>query len=150
LGRSLGISNIPPKTCTYSCVYCQVGRTSRCSDERKAFHDPGEIRDAVREKLGEAAERGERVDYISIVPDGEPTLDSRLGELVTLLGAPDLHPNVRPVRRRIAVITNASLLTRADVKEDLARADLVSVKVDAVSPALRRNADHREHAREGS
>lgn len=141
LGRSLGINNIPPKTCTYSCVYCQIGRTSRCSTERKAFFDPSEMRDAVREKLAKADGRGERVDYISFVPDGEPTLDARLGELIRLLGAPNLDSSAPSQRRRIAVITNASLLTRDDVKEDLMRADLVSVKVDAVNPDVWRRID---------
>jgi wyosine [tRNA(Phe)-imidazoG37] synthetase (radical SAM superfamily) len=92
------------------------------------------MRDAVRGKLAEADERGERVDYISFVPDGEPTLDARLGELIRLLGAPDPDSSAPSQRRKIAVITNASLLTRDDVKEDLVRADLVSVKVDAVRP----------------
>jgi wyosine [tRNA(Phe)-imidazoG37] synthetase (radical SAM superfamily) len=76
-GRSLGITNVPPKTSTYSCVYCQRGRTFRYNDAREAFYAPGEIRDAVREKLREAAERGKRLDNISFVPDGGPTLDAR-------------------------------------------------------------------------
>jgi wyosine [tRNA(Phe)-imidazoG37] synthetase (radical SAM superfamily) len=141
LGRSLGINNIPPKTCTYSCVYCQVGRTSRYTDERETYYAAGEVMDAVREKLREAAERGERIDYISFVPDGEPTLDVHLGALITLLGAPDLSSAEKTGRSKIAVITNATLLTRDDVKGDLMRADLVSVKVDAVTPRIWKRVD---------
>jgi len=67
--------------------------------------------------------RGESVDYLSFVPNGEPALDVNLGRTIELL---------KPLGIRIAVITNASLLWRSDVREDLSRADWVSVKVDTV------------------
>jgi len=123
LGRSIGINNIPAKTCTFSCVYCQVGSTSRMSIERSRFHDPAKLFEDVRKRLEDAFSRSERVDYLTFVPDGEPTLDVNLGgeiSLLKVLGVP------------IGVITNSSLLWREDVREDLRRADWVSVKVDAV------------------
>ena len=43
LGRSLGVSPIPPKTCSYSCVYCQLGRTNRLQIERKSFYPKEDI-----------------------------------------------------------------------------------------------------------
>ena len=142
LGGAWGSTTYPRRRApTYSCVYGQLGRTFRYSDERKAFFTPGGIRDAVREKLREADERGEKVDYISFVSDGEPTPDANLGELIGLLGAQGLAPAEKFGRRRIAVITNASLLNREDVKEGLMRADLASVKVDAVSPEVWRRVD---------
>jgi wyosine [tRNA(Phe)-imidazoG37] synthetase (radical SAM superfamily) len=67
--------------------------------------------------------RGERIDYLTFVPDGEPTLDIGLGDQLRLL---------RTLGIPLAVITNASLLSREDVRSDLAGADRVSVKVDAV------------------
>ncbi len=127
LGRSLGINNIPPKTCSYSCVYCQLGRTSQLIANRQAFYKPKEIFKEVRRKVDEAISRNENIDYLTFVPDGEPTLDINLGKEISLL---------RQIGIPIAVLTNASLLWREDVREDLLEADLVSLKVDAVNQAL--------------
>jgi len=125
LGRSLGINNIPPKICTYSCIYCQVGKTPNMQVERRQFYRPDKIFLEVDRKVNDARRRGEAVDYLTYVPDGEPTLDLRLGEEIGLL---------RTLALKIAVITNSSLIWREDVREELGRADWVSVKVDAVSP----------------
>ena len=136
LGRSLGINNIPPKVCTYSCVYCQLGRTIKMQIERRAFYQPEEILRDVEEKVRNAREVGESIDYLTFVPDGEPTLDLALGREIELL---------KPLGINIAVITNASLIWREDVKEDLMRADWVSLKVDSVSEDVWRriNRPHR-------
>ncbi len=123
LGRSLGINNIPAKTCTYSCIYCQVGKTTRFEHERRAFYDPDVLARAVRDRLTRAAELSERVDYLTFVPDGEPTLDVNLGKEIDLLKSFGIP---------VAVITNSSLIWRDDVREELSRADWVSLKVDAV------------------
>ena len=85
LGRSLGMNNIPPKVCTYSCVYCQLGRTKRKQIERRAFYHPEEILNDVRDKVKRAREVGESIDYLTFVPDGEPTLDANLGREIELL-----------------------------------------------------------------
>ena len=124
LGRSLGINNIPAKVCSYSCVYCQLGRTIKTCIERRAFYDPEQIFKNVKERIGEAKAKDEKIDYLTFVPDGEPTLDVNLGREMELLKA---------LNRPIAILTNASLLWRADVKDDLLKADLVSVKIDAIS-----------------
>jgi wyosine [tRNA(Phe)-imidazoG37] synthetase (radical SAM superfamily) len=122
LGRSLGINNIPPKNCSYSCIYCQVGRTPQMQVERRAFYEPEEIVAAVQEKVARTKKAQEPVDYIAFVPDGEPTLDIHLGREIDLL---------KPLGIPIAVITNASLIWREDVRQDLMAADWVSLKVDA-------------------
>jgi len=62
LGRSLGINNIPPKTCSYSCVYCQLGKTSNIIVDRQAFYKPEDILRAVRRKVDEATVRNERIN----------------------------------------------------------------------------------------
>jgi wyosine [tRNA(Phe)-imidazoG37] synthetase (radical SAM superfamily) len=136
LGRSMGINNIPAKVCTYSCAYCQVGRTLDVQVERREFYDPRKILGEARQKVGEAQDAGERIDYITFVPDGEPTLDAHLAREIELL---------RPLAPKVAVITNASLISRKDVREDLMRADWVSLKVDSVSEAVWRriNRGHR-------
>jgi wyosine [tRNA(Phe)-imidazoG37] synthetase (radical SAM superfamily) len=123
LGRSLGINNIPPKNCTYACVYCQVGRTTRMQVQRQTFYAPEEILRAARDKIANAERAGESIDYLTFVPDGEPTLDAQLGQAIRLLRQVDIP---------IAVITNSSLTWREDVRQDLMGADWVSLKIDAV------------------
>jgi wyosine [tRNA(Phe)-imidazoG37] synthetase (radical SAM superfamily) len=124
LGQSLGINNIPHKVCTYSCVYCQVGRTRNKQIERQRFYSPADIAKDVEMRLKEADFRKEPIDYLSFVPDGEPTLDENLGREIDLL---------KSFGKKVAVITNASLLWKSDVRDDLQKADWVSIKVDAVS-----------------
>jgi len=127
LGRSLGINNIPPKTCSYSCVYCQLGKTSNILVDRQSFYRPEDILRQVKRKVNEASLRKERINYLTFVPDGEPTLDINIGEEISLL---------RQIGIPIAVVTNASLLWRDGVIDDLRGADFVSLKVDAVSQDL--------------
>jgi len=79
LGQSLGINNIPPKICTYSGIYCQLGRTWNMQIKRDAFYKTEEISQDVKRKAEEAKDRGESIDYLTFVPDGEPTLDINLG-----------------------------------------------------------------------
>jgi wyosine [tRNA(Phe)-imidazoG37] synthetase (radical SAM superfamily) len=132
LGRSLGINNIPPKVCTYSCVYCQVGRTTEMQAGRDAFYEPQEILTAAQEKVKKTREAAELIDYLTFVPDGEPTLDVNLGREIELLKRLDIP---------IAVITNASLVWREDVREALMKADWVSLKVDSTREEVWRRID---------
>ncbi len=127
LGRSIGINHIPPKTCTYSCVYCQVGHTTRLTTTRQAFYALDAIIADVERKVDDARAAGERVDYLTFVPDGEPTLDINLRGVMERL---------KPLGIKIAVISNGSLLWQAEVRETLSHADWVSVKVDAVQPDI--------------
>ncbi len=133
LGRSLGVNNIPPKICTYSCAYCQQGHSSKVQIERQFFYPPEEVQKAVQKQIYRATAAGETIDYISFVPDGEPALDINLGRAIDLL---------KPLNVPIAVITNASLLWKADVRAELARADWVSVKIDTVDEKIWRKIDH--------
>lgn len=127
LGRSLGINNIPAKNCTYSCIYCQLGTTLDLQSERKNFYDPSEIKKEVERKVQDTRDNGIRIDYLSFVPDGEPTLEERLGEEIDLVSSLGID---------VAVISNASLIWNDAVKSDLAKADWVSLKVDAVSEKI--------------
>lgn len=127
LGRSLGINNIPPKICSYGCVYCQLGRTIQMRVDRQPFYDVDDVLACVRDRVDALASRGEKVDFLTLVPDGEPTLDVGLGALI--LGLKSLGIPV-------AVISNASLLWDEAVRVDLMPADWVSVKVDTVDETL--------------
>ncbi len=124
LGRSLGVNNVPYKHCTYSCVYCQLGPTTHLTVERRAFYGWEEVVEDV--VLAVARVGPGNLDYVTFVPDGEPTLDINLGR------------EIRGIREGVdvpvAVLTNGSLLSRGDVASDLQEADLVSVKVDAADP----------------
>ncbi len=127
LGFSLGINNIPYKVCSYTCVYCQIGRTLKMEITRRRYSDPQELVGLVKSRLSRLKDKGEKTDYLTVVPDGEPTLDLALGELISKLketGVP------------VAVISNASLIWRSDVRQELALADWVSLKIDAISQDL--------------
>ena len=132
LGQSIGINNIPPKICSYSCVYCQLGRTNHMQMKRQAFYKPEDICCEAEIKLKQLEMGNKQADYFSFVPDGEPTLDLNLGKTINLL---------KPYHTKIAVITNASLLWMDEVKEDLMGADLVSVSIDAADEDTWRKID---------
>jgi len=127
LGKSLGINNIPDKVCSYACVYCQIGRTLRMEIERRSFYPPGLVFEEVKRKVEEAKEKGEHIDYLTFVPDGEPTLDANLGKEIEMLKSFNIP---------LAILTNSSLIWREDVREDLLKLDFVSLKLDAVTEDL--------------
>jgi len=120
LGSSLGINNIPSqKICSYSCVYCQVGPTRKYSVSREKFYEPEKIYKEVEKHLNSLVNKP---DFLTLVSNGEPTLDLNVGKSIRKLkdfGIP------------IAVITNASLLSDERVRNELSLADWVSVKADA-------------------
>lgn len=132
LGRSLGINNIPPKVCSYACVYCQLGRAIKMDSERRPFYEPHTVFDSVLNKVAVSRSAGEPIDYIAFVPDGEPSLDINLGKEIELL---------RELEIKIAIITNASLVWREDVRRDLMSADWVSLKVDSLEEKRWRRID---------
>jgi len=139
LGRSLGINNIPAKHCSYSCLYCQVGPTAGQEDVPRSFYLPNEIQRSVAQRVDAAHRSGEQIDYLTLVPDGEPTLDVNLAETIELL---------RPLGIKIAVISNASLIWRKEVQARLYKADWVSLKVDATNESVWRTVN-RPHERLG-
>lgn len=126
LGRSLGINNIPYKHCSYSCIYCQLGRTNALTVIRQEFFLPDELFTAVKLKVDELRSKDEKIDYLTFVPDGEPTLDIHLGASIKKL---------KSLGIKIGVITNASLLANESVRKDLLSADWVSLKIDSVIPS---------------
>jgi wyosine [tRNA(Phe)-imidazoG37] synthetase (radical SAM superfamily) len=124
LGKSLGINNIPHKICTYSCIYCQIGKAIKMQVTRQEFYKPDELVNEVKFILGNLRDSLEYPDYVTLVPDGEPTLDIHLGELIEKLKTTGIP---------VAVITNASLMNLKDVQDELLKADYISVKIDTVN-----------------
>jgi wyosine [tRNA(Phe)-imidazoG37] synthetase (radical SAM superfamily) len=122
LGKSLGINNVVfPKTCSYNCIYCQVGNTIKKSCKREYFYKPEIIYENVVEHIDHLTSDN-YPDYLTFVSNGEPTLDKNLGKAIKLLKKTGIP---------IAVISNASLLYHKSVIEDLNKADWVSLKIDA-------------------
>ncbi len=127
LGKSLGINNvIPNKVCSYSCVYCQIGITTKKSVLRQQFYEPEKLVDEVTNHLEKLTEPY-RPDYLTFVANGEPTLDMNLGREIKLL---------KKLGIPIAVITNSSLIHYKHVQDELMEADWVSVKADTVDEAV--------------
>lgn len=118
LGLSLGVSPIPKKFCNYSCVYCQIGRTHNLTNTRKEFFPLEDIIDEFKDYIYS----DKNFDVVSIVGEGEPTLYSRLGELIISLKKLTDKP--------IAVITNTGLLYDENVQEELLNADIVLPSMD--------------------
>lgn len=125
LGLSLGIDLVPKKVCTYNCIYCQLGRTTLRTLERKPYFPVEEVLEEARQVLRDAPEG---IDYLTISGSGEPTLNSGIGELIR--GLKEMSPIP------VAVITNGSLLFMDEVKEALLEADLVVPSLDAVTQAV--------------
>ena len=114
LGRSLGVSPIPERTCNYTCIYCQLGRTKHMGNTRKMFYP---VQDIVKEFLSYQKDAKDKFDVVSIVGDGEPTLYSGIGELILELK--------KYTKKPIAVITNGALLYDEKVRKELLNADVV-------------------------
>lgn len=121
LGQSLGVDPIPFKTCNYNCVYCQLGRTTPLTNERKEYVPCDEILAELRRAIAELEPTD--VDYITIVGEGEPLLYSKLGRLICEAKEMTNLP--------LAVITNGSLMSVPEAREDLADANVVIPSLDA-------------------
>ena len=110
---------VPYKVCTFNCIYCQVGRTTRHTAERAAFVPVNDVIGEVREKLA----IGARPDYVTLSGSGEPTLHSGLAEVIAGIKKLTEVP--------VAILTNGSLLSDPDVRKACALADVVLPSLDA-------------------
>ncbi|OQY30092.1 MAG: radical SAM protein [Candidatus Cloacimonetes bacterium 4572_55] len=135
LGRSLGVDPIPHKTCNLNCVYCQLGRSQPVVNERKSYFPPEEI---VAETLDAIRQYKGKIDWISFVGSGEPTLHSDIGKIIREVQS--------SVDLPVCVITNGALLYRPEVRSDLLVADAVLPSLDAGSPELYRRINRPHHS----
>jgi wyosine [tRNA(Phe)-imidazoG37] synthetase (radical SAM superfamily) len=117
LGRSLGIDLVPFKTCTYDCIYCQLGRTTGKTMQRREWVPLDKVVEELKTKLDS------NPDYITLSGSGEPTLYSRLGELIATIQRITDVP--------VAVLTNGSLLWQEGVRSQLLKAQLIVPSLDA-------------------
>ena len=135
LGISLGIDPICElKVCSFDCIYCQNGRTSRKTIERKVFVDPKK----VEQELKEYAYVSQVADGATFSGLGEPTLNKQLGRMIEV---------VRNIAKLpVAILTNSSLMHDKNVRNDLRKADIVVAKLDAPNHRLfqKINNPHRE------
>jgi len=133
LGFSLGIDLVPKKVCSLDCIYCQVGPTTKKTITRKEYIPLN----PVVEELKKWAYEGGEADVVTMSGNGEPTLNSKIGELLIQIKDITDLPTV--------VITNGTLLYRAEVRKDLLNADIVLPSLDAVTPNVFRaiNRPHR-------
>lgn len=119
MGLSLGVSPIPKKTCNYSCIYCQLGRTDKMTNERREYFPL----EGIVEEFKEYIKNNDNFDVVTVVGEGEPTLYSRLGELIDKLKVLTEKP--------VAVIANGGLFDLEEVRLDLMKADIVLPTFDA-------------------
>ena len=119
LGRSLGVDITPAKTCTFDCIYCQVGRTTQKEIVRMSFFDPERVVSEIITKVS----KSHAIDFISFSGSGEPTLNKDIGYMIRRVKEQTSVP--------VAVITNGSLLFDPDIRADLMAADVVLPSLDA-------------------
>jgi wyosine [tRNA(Phe)-imidazoG37] synthetase (radical SAM superfamily) len=124
LGRSLGVDPVsaPSKTCSFDCIYCQLGRTRHPLTERQVFVQPSQLRQELAE-IGDIP-----IDYVTFSGVAEPTLAANLAELVAVVRERFVQP--------VAILTNSSLMKQGDMRQDLALFDVVVAKVDAPDELL--------------
>ena len=123
LGKSLGVDPISLKTCNWNCVYCQLGRTSPPTTERREYFPAEEIVAEIECALAQHSP-GE-IDWITFAGSGEPTLHSSIGWIIRRIKSMTKLP--------VAVITNGSLLYQPDVRHEIRAADAVLPSLDAGS-----------------
>lgn len=128
LGLSLGVSLCPYKICNFDCIYCQLGKTRQKINERKEYAKSDDILGELKTWLQNNPSEAMSLNYITISGFGEPTLNIKIGEIIS---------EIKKISScAVAVITNASLLSRKEVRSDLLGADLVVPTLDAATAEI--------------
>jgi len=128
LGKSLGVSLTPWKICNFDCVYCQLGGTRQTVSERKAYVPVEDIVSELKSWLSYNPQESTKLNFITLSGMGEPTLNTGIGEVI------------KEVRKlfpaKVAVITNASILSDLSVRQALVNVDLIVPSLDAVDEEI--------------
>ncbi|MCK4677003.1 MAG: radical SAM protein [Bacteroidales bacterium] len=135
LGMSLGVDLVPHKVCSLNCIYCECGRTTNLTLERKEYVPYDEV---VKE-LDHYFVSNPNPDYITFSGSGEPTLNSRIGDILTFIK--QKNPDIP-----VAVLTNGTLLSQKQVRNELLNADVVLPSLDAASDLSFRKINRPLHA----
>src|SRR4030042_6378335 len=122
LGRSLGVDLVPYKTCSFDCIYCDLGRTTHKTTFRESYVKPEEIRREVELALPTLSKKP---DYITLSGSGEPTLNQNIGDIIHAIKDLTSIP--------LAVLTNGSLLSIEEIRKELIEADMVLPSLDAIT-----------------
>jgi wyosine [tRNA(Phe)-imidazoG37] synthetase (radical SAM superfamily) len=125
LGRSLGIDLVPYKTCTFDCIYCDLGRTTHKTISPQSYVSPKEVQGELEVCLSVLEKKP---DYITLAGSGEPTLNNSMGEIIQRIKEITSTP--------VAVVTNSSLFSLDEVRRSLSETDVVLPSLDAITPAL--------------
>lgn len=125
LGMSLGIDLVPHKVCTLNCIYCECGRTTNLTIERKEYVP---FNDVIKE-LQHFLRNNQAPDFITFSGSGEPTLNVSIGDILSFIK--QRYPNIP-----VAVLTNGTLLYQKQVRDELVDADIVLPSLDAASDLI--------------
>lgn len=134
----MGVSLTPYKICDFDCVYCQLGKTKETTVERKEYVKIEEVLGELTSWFQNNLQESGNLKFITISGSGEPTLHSKIGELIARI------KKVTPIP--VCVITNSSLLDKAEARREILAADLIIPSLDAVTPEVFREIDrpHRD------
>jgi wyosine [tRNA(Phe)-imidazoG37] synthetase (radical SAM superfamily) len=130
LGVSLGIDIIPAKTCSFNCIYCESGRTTNLTIERREYTPS----DDIIAEIDAVLSLHPHLDYVTFSGSGEPTLHSGIGKII-------LHLKDHFPEYRVALLTNGSLFWMRQVRQDVLEADVIIPSLDAVSDRVFRRID---------
>ena len=133
LGISLGIDLVPKKVCSLNCVYCEVGKTTLLTTERKEYIKY----DKVVTELNDFMSKNKDIDFITFSGSGEPSLNSRFGDVLNYVKKN--YPKIKT-----AVLTNGTLLQNPEIRNEMLNADVVLPSLDAASQEIFEKIDRPE------
>ncbi|MEA2110388.1 MAG: radical SAM protein [Pseudomonadota bacterium] len=126
LGLSLGVDLVPYKVCSFDCLYCELGRTTTHTRERREYVPTMAVLDELRHYFQEAGDSS--CDYVTLSGSGEPTLHNNLADIV--LGIKDI------TSRPLALLTNSSLMDDPAVRRAVQPVDVILPSLDAATPGV--------------
>ncbi len=134
LGMSLGIDLVPHKVCSLNCIYCECGRTTKLTLEREEYIPYDEVEKELRHYMN----RNQAPDYMTFSGSGEPTLNSRIGDVLAFIKSD--YPDIP-----VAILTNGTLLYQKQVRSEILLADVVLPSLDAASDSTFRKINRPFH-----